>query len=65
MNKHTSHGLKGFVPEVDLEYPKEFLGLHNHYPLSPDKIEIKREVLFDYQPKIAGLSNIPNGNVKK
>ena len=30
-----------------------------------DKIEIKREMLSDYQLKIADLYNIPFGNVKK
>ena len=30
-----------------------------------DKIEIKREMLSDYQLKIAHLYNIPFGNVKK
>ena len=32
--------------------------------LAPDKIEIKREMLFEYQLKIADLCNIPIGNVK-
>ena len=36
-----------------------------NYPLAPDKIEIKREMLTDYQLKIANLYNIPIGNVKK
>ena len=39
--------------------------LHNDYLLAPDKIEIKREMLFEYQLKIADLCNIPIGNVKK
>ena len=37
--------------EVDLEYPKELWELHNNYPLAPDKIEIKREMLSDYELK--------------
>ena len=51
--------------EVDLEYPKELRELHNDYPLAPDKIEIKREILSEYQLKIADLYNILIGNVKK
>ena len=39
--------------------------MHNDYPLAPDKIEIKREILSDYQLKIADLYNAPFGNVKK
>ena len=39
--------------------------LHNDYPLAPEKIEIKREMLSDYQLKTADLYNIPIDNVKK
>ena len=65
MNKCTSNNSKGCVLEVDLEYPKELRELHNDYPLALDKIEIKREMLSEYQLKIADLYNIPIGNVKK
>ena len=65
LNKYTSHSSKGCVIEVDLEYPKELRELHNDYPLAPDKIEIKKEMLSDYQLKIADLYSIPIGNVKK
>ena len=44
----SSNCLKGCVLEVDLEYPKKLQELHNDYPLAPDKIEIKREMLFEY-----------------
>ena len=65
LNKYASNGSKRRVLKVDLEYPKELQELHNDYPLAPDKIEIKREMLSDYQLKIPGLCNIPVGNVKK
>ena len=65
MNKYTNNNWKGCVLEVDLEYPKELHKLHNDYPLAPDKIEIKREMLSEYQLKIVDLYNIPVGNVKK
>ena len=65
MNKYTSNSSKGCVLEVDLEYPKELRELHNDYPLAPDKIEIKREMLSNYQLKIADLHNIPIVHVKK
>ena len=65
LNKYTSNSSKGCVLEVDLEYTKELRGLHNDYSLAPDKIEIKREMLSDYQLKIADHYNIPIGNVKK
>ena len=55
---------KRCVLETDLEYPKELHELHNDYPLAPDKIEIKREMLSEYQLKIADLYNILIGNFK-
>ena len=65
LNKYTNNSSKGCFLKVDLEYPKELHDLHNDYPLAPDKIEIKREVLSEYQFKIADLYNIPIGNVNK
>ena len=65
MNKYTSNSSKGCAVEVDLEYPKELRELHNDYLLAPDKREIKKEMLSDYQLKITDLHNIPIGNVKK
>ena len=60
LNKYTSNSSKGCVLEVDLEYPKELRELHNDYPLAPDKREIKREMLSDYQLKIADHYNNTN-----
>ena len=65
LNKYTSNSSKGYVFEVDLEYPEELIQLYNDYLLAPDKTEIKREALSEYQLKIADLYNIPAGNVKK
>ena len=65
LNKYTSNSSKGCILGVDLEYPKELRELHNDYPLAPDKIETKREMLSDYQLKITDLYNILIGNVKK
>ena len=65
LNKCTSNSSKGCILGVDLEYPKELRELHNDYPLAPDKIETKREMLSDYQLKITDLYNILIGNVKK
>ena len=65
LNKYASNGSKECVLDVDPEYPKELRELHNDYPLTPTKIEIKREMLSEYQFKIAELFNILIGNVKK
>ena len=53
------------VLEVDLEYPRELGELYNDYSLAPDKIQVKREILSEYQLKITDLYNIPTGSVKK
>ena len=39
--------------------------LHNNYPLVLGKIEIKTEMLSEYQLRIVDLYNIPIGKVKK
>ena len=39
--------------------------LLNDCPLAPDKIEIKREMLFSYQLKIADFYDILMSNVEK
>ena len=65
LNKYTSNNSNGCVLKVDLEYPKELRELHYAYPLAPDKIKIKKEMLPDYQLKIEDLYNIPISNVKK
>ena len=64
LNKYTSNSSKEFVLDVDLEYLKELWQLHNDYPLAPDKIETRREMLSEYKLKIVDLYNVPIGNVK-
>ena len=65
LSKHTRNSLKDCILENDLEYPKELCELHNDCPLAPDKMEIKKEMISDYQKKIADFYNIPLGDVKK
>ena len=65
LNKYTSSGSKGYIFKVDFGYSKELHELHNEYPLTPDKIEVKRGMLSNYQLKIADLYNASTGNVKK
>ena len=63
LNKYTSNSLKGCALEVDLDYPKGLHELHNNYPLAPNRIEIKRKMLSDYQLEVADLYNILIGVV--
>ena len=55
LNKYTSNSSKECILKVDLEYPKGLQELHSDYHLAPDKIEIKREMVSEYQLKIADL----------
>ena len=64
-NKYDSNNKKGYVLEVDLEYSRALRKLHKDHSLAPGKTEIKREILYENQLKIADLYNIPFGNVKK
>ena len=65
LNQYISNRSKGCALKVDLEYPKELWELNNDYLLASDKIEIKREMLSEYQLKITDLSNFPIGNFEK
>ena len=54
-----------FFPTIFFNNPKVLWDLPNDYFLAPDKIEIKGEILFEYQRKTADYYNIPIGNAKK
>ena len=64
-NKYDYDSLRSCVLEANLEDRKELQKLHNNYPLPPDKLEIKKEMLYDYQWKTAADCNISIGNFKK
>ena len=49
LNKYTSNSSIGCVIEVDLEHPKELRELRKDYPLALIKMEIKSEMLSEYQ----------------
>ena len=47
------------VLKIDIEYPNELHKLHHDYALAKDKIETKKEMLFNNKLKIAKFCNIP------
>ena len=64
LNNDTGNNSKRCFLEVTLEWQKELRQLYNDFPLPPDKIDLKREMLSEYQLKIAELYNILISNVK-
>ena len=65
LNKYENNCKKGIMLEVDLEYPKELHDLHNDYPLAPEKIKVKKEMLSEYCKNIAKKYDIKTGLVSK
>ena len=65
LDSYDDDSFRGCVLEIGLEYPQELHELYNDYPLVPDKLEIKKKILSDYQLRIAKDYNISLGNVKK
>ena len=51
--------------EVDLKYPNELQGLHNDYPLAPEKLAVTNDILSKYCKSIADKFDIQVGDVKK
>ena len=44
VNSISENSFDGYVLEFDLEYPDELHGLHNYYPLAPEKLEINHDM---------------------
>ena len=56
---------KGWILEVDLEYPPDLHKEHNSYPLAPEKKVVKTEKMSDYQNKLIKDLKLKLPNSKK
>ena len=50
--KMKPNSKKGWILEVDLEYPAYLHDAHNDYPLAPEKKKIKPEQMSEYQRRL-------------
>ena len=65
LDKYKEDSKKGLILEVDLEYDDKIHDLHNDYPLGPEKIKVKENMLSDYCQKIANKYRISTNLVYK
>ena len=65
MNSISENSSIGYILEVDLEYLDNLHGFHNDYPLAPEKLEIRQNMLSKYRSYIADKYGIKIGVVNK
>ena len=63
--KMKENSKKGWILEVDLEYPKELQEEHNCYPLAPEKKIIAKELMLGYQKHLMDDLNLDLLNSEK
>ena len=56
---------KGWILEVDLEYPEELHYAHNDYPLAPEKKEVKLNQMSEYQRRLMVDLDLTMPNTEK
>ena len=69
VNSVSKNSLDRYILEVDLEYRDELLESHNHYHITPEKLEIIRimlskycsDIVDEYDVKVDGVNKlVPN-----
>ena len=56
---------KGWILEVDLEYPAYLLDAHNDYPLASEKKSIKSQQMSEYQQRLMNDLDLAMPNTEK
>ena len=59
---NSEHSSKGYILDVDLEYPEECHDKHTDYPLAPEIMSVSADMLSDYQKdtyKVYHFNNEP------
>ena len=63
--KMRPNSKKGWILEVDLEYPAHLHDWHNDYPLAPEKKVIKPEQMSEYQRRLMTDLDLAMPNTEK
>ena len=65
VEKVADDGDVGYILEVDLSYPSHLHNIHSDYPLAPEAMFIKPEMLSPYSNALLEKLNMKVGKVKK
>ena len=65
LNVQGQDSNKGFILEVDLQYPKKLHDLHTDYPRATEQVKVTEDMLSDYCKQIKDKYNISVGDVHK
>ena len=63
--KMRPNSKKGWILEVDLEYPEELHDWHNDYPLAPEKKMIGSDKMSEYQQRLMSDLDFTMSNTEK